>query len=105
MKPTKSQQAKFEALLDEAKCPECMGQKTTRITNMDTDPPDAWVEDCPTCKGTGNRYEIALVDFEAKLHSFITDSPSYRTEDFRDGVDACKDAYRLGNFHKVVKRL
>ena len=36
------------------KCPECLGTRTVRVENHDCDPPDAWIEDCPTCNGTGD---------------------------------------------------
>ncbi len=42
-------------MMTDNKCPECRGARVVWVENHDCDPPDVWMEDCPTCTGTGEK--------------------------------------------------
>ena len=113
MKPTAEQLAKFEALLDEAKCPECKGWGIlSTVSARDVSKRISYP--CPFCKGTGQKpgYEIALIDPNAELPKCSVEyNPLACGEDddtdncYRGGWDDAQQIMLNDGWQRVVKRL
>ena len=108
----------YLALLDEAKCPECGGEMTVpcesckgeKYPNYPNGMPNQCgncggigMYGCPTCKGTGNRYELALIDRDAELPNCDVDIHLWRDYDADMAYQYCRDAHKGANFHKVIR--
>lgn len=65
MKPSKEQLSKLLELWERGQCSECGGFGKLQVT-ADKQPTGLFVP-CEACKGTGRRYQIALVDMKAEL--------------------------------------
>jgi len=77
-------------------CPECKGRKYKRVETHDTDPPDAWIEDCPTCKGMGIK-----PDMTREEAAEIVRKAAGRRPDFPSGKDFL-DEVRHNNTSKTI---